>query len=214
MRYKFDAFERFKEYRLKIENQTGRKIKALRSDQGGEYLSGEFIDYLKENGILSQWTPPGTPQFNGVAERRNRTLLDMIRSMMSCAELPPSFWGYTLETYLRVWGSPAYVKRLVGDKPDSRSTLCRFIGYLKETVGYYFYDPAEQKIFISRNALFLEKGFPSDSRRDEVLIEETSEEPQYDSTTSFEPPVHTDSVPALRKSTRESRAPERYGFMG
>ncbi|KAL0281934.1 UNVERIFIED_CONTAM: Transposon Ty1-BL Gag-Pol polyprotein [Sesamum radiatum] len=179
MGYKSEAFERFKEYRLEVENQTNRKIKALRSDRGGEYLSGEFIGYSKENGILSQWTPPGIPKLNRVAERRNRTLLDMVRSMMSFTELPPSFWGYALETaakllniapsksipqtpyeiwhgkpasykYLRVWGSPAYVKRLVGDKLDSRSSLCRFIRYPKETVGYYFYDPAEQKIFISR----------------------------------------------------------------
>ncbi|KAL0405799.1 UNVERIFIED_CONTAM: hypothetical protein Slati_3893800 [Sesamum latifolium] len=98
MRYKSEAFGRFKEYRLEVENKTNRKIKALRSDRGGEYLSGEFIDYFKENGILSQGTPPGTPQLNGVAERRNRTLLDMIRSMMSFTELPPSFWGYALET--------------------------------------------------------------------------------------------------------------------
>ncbi|KAL0304840.1 UNVERIFIED_CONTAM: Retrovirus-related Pol polyprotein from transposon TNT 1-94 [Sesamum calycinum] len=61
MRYKSEAFVRFKEFRLEIENQTGRKIKTLRSDRGGEYLSGEFIDYLKENGIVSQWTPPETP---------------------------------------------------------------------------------------------------------------------------------------------------------
>ncbi|KAL0433711.1 UNVERIFIED_CONTAM: hypothetical protein Slati_2705400 [Sesamum latifolium] len=54
MRYKYEAFGRFKEYRLEVENQTNRKIKALRSDRGGEYLSGELIDYLKENGILSQ----------------------------------------------------------------------------------------------------------------------------------------------------------------
>ncbi|KAL0294728.1 UNVERIFIED_CONTAM: Transposon Ty2-GR1 Gag-Pol polyprotein [Sesamum radiatum] len=209
MRYKSEAFGRFKEYRLEVENQTNGKIKALRSDQGGEYLSGEFRDYLKENGILSQWTPPGTPQLNGVAERRKRTLLDMVRSMMSFTELPPSFWGYALETaakllniapsksvpqtpyeiwhgkpasykYLRVWGSPTYVKRLVGDKLDSRSSLCRFIGYPKETAGYYFYDPAEQKILVSRNAVFLEKGFPSDSRHDEVLIEESNEEPHRD----------------------------------
>ncbi|KAL0400193.1 UNVERIFIED_CONTAM: Transposon Ty2-B Gag-Pol polyprotein [Sesamum radiatum] len=91
MRYKSEAFGRFKEYRLEVENQTNRKIKALRSNRGGEYLSGEFMDCLKENGILSQWTPPGTPQLNGVAERRNRTLLDMVWSMMSFTELPPSF---------------------------------------------------------------------------------------------------------------------------
>ncbi|KAL0367506.1 UNVERIFIED_CONTAM: hypothetical protein Sradi_3640700 [Sesamum radiatum] len=163
--------------------------------------------------------------------------------MMSFTELPPSFWGYALETvakllnivpsksvpqtpyeiwhgksasykYLRVWSSPAYVKRLVGDKLDSRSNLCKFIGYSKKTVGYYFYDPAEQKIFISRNVVFLEKGFPSDSRHDEVLIEELSGEPQHDSTTSFEPTIHTNGVPILRRSTRESRVPEKYGFVG
>ncbi|KAL0445204.1 UNVERIFIED_CONTAM: hypothetical protein Slati_2243100 [Sesamum latifolium] len=70
MRYKSEAFGRFKECRLKSENQTVHKIKALRSDRGGEYLSGEFINYLKENGILSQWTPPGMSQLNEVAERR------------------------------------------------------------------------------------------------------------------------------------------------
>ncbi|KAL0458364.1 UNVERIFIED_CONTAM: Retrovirus-related Pol polyprotein from transposon TNT 1-94 [Sesamum latifolium] len=189
------------------------------------------------------WTPSGTPQLNGVAERRNQTLLDMVRSMMSFTELPLSFWGYALETavkllniapsksipqtpyeiwhgkpasykYLRVWGSPAYFKKLVGDKLDSRSSLCRFIGYPKETAGYYFYYSAEQKIFVSRNAVFLEKGFPSDSRHDEVLIDESRGEPQHDSTTSFEPTVHTDGVPVLRRSTRESRIPERYGFVG
>ncbi|KAL0394487.1 UNVERIFIED_CONTAM: hypothetical protein Slati_4414900, partial [Sesamum latifolium] len=61
---------------------------------------------------------------------------------------------------------------------------------------------------------FLKKDFPSDSRRDEVLIEESSEEPQHDSTTSFEPTVHTDGVSVLRRSTGESRVPERYGFVG
>ncbi|KAL0311605.1 UNVERIFIED_CONTAM: Retrovirus-related Pol polyprotein from transposon TNT 1-94 [Sesamum angustifolium] len=54
MRYKSEAFVRFKEFRLEVENQTGRKIKTLQSDRGGEYLSGEFVDYLKENGVVSQ----------------------------------------------------------------------------------------------------------------------------------------------------------------
>ncbi|KAL0434658.1 UNVERIFIED_CONTAM: hypothetical protein Sradi_0173700 [Sesamum radiatum] len=116
--------------------------------------------------------------------------------------------------YLRVWGSPAYVKRLVGDKLDSRSSLCRFVGYPKETVGYYFYDPAEQKVFVSWNAVFLEKDFPSDNQRDEVLINESSGEPPHKSTASFEPTVHTDSVPILCRSTTESRVPERYVLWG
>ncbi|KAL0313397.1 UNVERIFIED_CONTAM: Retrovirus-related Pol polyprotein from transposon RE2 [Sesamum radiatum] len=121
---------------------------------------------------------------------------------------PPSY------KYLGVWGSPAYVKRLVGDKLDSRSSLCRFIRYPKETAGYYFYDRAEQKIFVSRNVVFLKKSFPSNSRRDEVLIEESSEKPHHKSTTSFEPPIHNDGVPVLHRSTIESRVLERYGFVG
>ncbi|KAL0319943.1 UNVERIFIED_CONTAM: hypothetical protein Sradi_5255800 [Sesamum radiatum] len=90
----------------------------------------------------------------------------------------------------------------------------RFIGCPKETAGYYFYDPSEQKVFVSRNAVFLEKGFSSDSRWDEVLLEESSEEPRHDNKTSFEHPVLTDSVPVLRRSARDSRVPERYAFMG
>ncbi|KAL0420539.1 UNVERIFIED_CONTAM: Retrovirus-related Pol polyprotein from transposon TNT 1-94 [Sesamum latifolium] len=206
LRYKSEAFGRFKEFKLEVENQTGRKIKNLRSDRGGEYLSGEFLDYLKENGILSQWIPPGTPQLNGVSKRRIRTLLDMVRSMMSFTELPLSFWGYALETaakllnmapsktmaqttyqiwhgkptsykYLRVWGSPAYVKRLVGDKLDLRSSLCSV----------------------------LEKGFPADTRREKLLLEESSEAtPQTDTVTSSAPIVPTNDIPILRRSTRVS----------
>ena len=68
------------------------------SDRGDEYLSYEFGLHLKQFGIVSQLTPPGTPQRNGVSERRNRTLLDMVRFMMSLTYLPLSFWGYALET--------------------------------------------------------------------------------------------------------------------
>nr|GEV81798.1 retrotransposon protein, putative, Ty1-copia subclass [Tanacetum cinerariifolium] len=98
VKHKSDTFEVFKRYQNKVENQLGRKIKVLRSDRRGEYLSIEFLDNLKNCGIVSQLTPPRTPQLNGVAERRNRTLLDMVRPMMCRATLPISFWGYPLET--------------------------------------------------------------------------------------------------------------------
>ncbi|KAK9028401.1 hypothetical protein V6N11_068206 [Hibiscus sabdariffa] len=75
-----------------------KSIKGLRSDRGGEYLSQDFDDLLKECRIVSQPTPPGTPQWNGVSERRNRTLLDMVRSMMSHSDLLTSYWGHALET--------------------------------------------------------------------------------------------------------------------
>ena len=87
-----------KNFRVKWKNHRNKKIKFLRSDRGDEYLSYEFGLQLKQCGIVSQLTPPGTPQRYGVSERRNRTLLDMVRFMMSLTDLPLSFWGYALET--------------------------------------------------------------------------------------------------------------------
>ncbi|WP_036673399.1 DDE-type integrase/transposase/recombinase, partial [Pediococcus pentosaceus] len=241
MKYKSESFDKFKEFKTEVENQLGKSIKALRSDRGGEYLSAEFLDYLKQNGILSQWTPPATPQLNGVAERRNRTLLDMVRSMMSFTELPLSFWGYALETavmllnnvhskavnktpyelwmgrppkysYLRIWGCPAYVKQAVGGKLDSRSTLCYFVGYPKNSVGYYFYHPTETKVFVSRNATFLEKEFLLDRKGKMIELEEIREGPE---TQTVEPtpqePIVIEHAP--RRSERMSRPPIRYGLL-
>ncbi|KAG8471763.1 hypothetical protein CXB51_036969 [Gossypium anomalum] len=71
MRYKSEALEKFKEFKNEVQNQLGKTIKTLRSDRGKEYLSLEFDDLLKECGIVSQLTPPGTPQWNGVSKRRN-----------------------------------------------------------------------------------------------------------------------------------------------
>ena len=71
MQGKSETFEKFKEFTVEAEKQLGKSLKTLRSDRGGEYLDNEFKDHLLENGILSQLTAPGTPQQNGVAERRN-----------------------------------------------------------------------------------------------------------------------------------------------
>ena len=102
MKRKSKTFEKFKEFRAEVENQLGKHIKAIQSDHVGEYLLGDFKDYLTQNGIVSQLIAPGTPQQNGVAERRNRTLLEMVRSMMSYSTLPISFWGYTLNATIHL----------------------------------------------------------------------------------------------------------------
>ncbi|GJR98500.1 zinc finger, CCHC-type containing protein [Tanacetum coccineum] len=88
--HKHEVFETFKVFQKEVENQLRKTIKSLRSDRGGEYMSQEFLDHLKEHGIIAHRTPPYTPQHNGVSERRNRTLLDMVRSMMSQTTLPKS----------------------------------------------------------------------------------------------------------------------------
>ncbi|KAA0067819.1 gag/pol protein [Cucumis melo var. makuwa] len=70
---KSDSFEKFKEYKAEVENESGKTLKTFRSDQGGEYMDLRFQDYLIEHGIQSQLSAPSTPQQNGVSERRNRT---------------------------------------------------------------------------------------------------------------------------------------------
>ncbi|GKC37563.1 retrotransposon protein, putative, ty1-copia subclass [Tanacetum coccineum] len=91
LKHKHEVFETFKVFKTEVELQLGKKIKALRSDRGGEYLSQEFKDYLSKNGIVQHLTSPYTPQQNSVSERRNRTLLDMVRSMFNLTTLPLSF---------------------------------------------------------------------------------------------------------------------------
>nr|GEU93174.1 retrotransposon protein, putative, Ty1-copia subclass [Tanacetum cinerariifolium] len=102
LKHKHEVFETFKVFQKEVENQLGKTIKSLCSDREGEYMSQDFLDHLKEHGIIAHCTPPYTPQNNGVSERRNRTLLYMVRSMMSQTTLPKSFWDYALETSARI----------------------------------------------------------------------------------------------------------------
>nr|GFA75405.1 retrotransposon protein, putative, Ty1-copia subclass [Tanacetum cinerariifolium] len=102
MKHKHKVFETFKVFQNKVENQLSKKIKVIRSDRGGEYMSHEFVNHMKCCGIVSQLTLPYTPQHNEVSKRRNQNLLDMVRSMMNLTTLPKSFWGYVLESAARI----------------------------------------------------------------------------------------------------------------
>ena len=111
IKHKSKGFDMFKVFKAEVENQLNKKIKVLRTDRGGEYTSGILDDFCKENGIIHHYTLPYTPQQNGVAERRNRTLMDMVRSMMAYSNLPLSFWGEALHTgvYLLIHSPSKYV---------------------------------------------------------------------------------------------------------
>ena len=242
MTYMSEAFEKFREFKNEVEKQSGKSIKTLRSDQEGEYLSTKFTLFLKDNGILAQLTPPYTPQMNGVSERRNRTLLDMVRSMMSFSKLLISLWGYALEiathvlnvlprksiastpyeiwkgkkpdlSYFRVWGCPAHVKKHDTDKLKSRTGLCRFVGYLKETIGYYFYRLEEQSIFVTKRIIFLEDEYllrrdsGSKAVLEEVLDPNTNGNSLDEKSALENLQVHTK---APRRTGRVPRQPDRY----
>ena len=95
----FTAFKQFKAY---AETQLGCKIKALRDDKGGEYISTEFTTFLSACGIQRQHTVRAEPYQNGVAERANRTLVEGITTMLQEAKLPNSFWVYAVSTFVHV----------------------------------------------------------------------------------------------------------------
>nr|GEU79903.1 hypothetical protein [Tanacetum cinerariifolium] len=143
-KHKHEVFETFKVFQEEVENQLGKTIKSLRSNHRGEYMSHEFLDHLKDYGIIAHRTPPYTPQYNGVSERRNRTLLDMVE------KIPYEVChGQALElSYLKVWGCKELVKQDTLTKPgklEPMSIKCIFIGYPKETIGYSFYYLPENK---------------------------------------------------------------------
>ena len=102
MKTKDQVLEKFKEYEAMVTNMTEKKIKILRSDNGGEYTSKEFSNYLKEKGIQHQLSVPRTPQQNGVAERMNRTIQETARSMMHNAEQDKKFWAEAVCTAVMI----------------------------------------------------------------------------------------------------------------
>ena len=98
LRKKSEALEKFKEFKVAVEKETGMTIKALRADRGGEYMSEEFKQFLKECGIRTEPTGAYSPQQNGVSERLNRTLVEAARSVISHAGLSKAYWAEAVAT--------------------------------------------------------------------------------------------------------------------
>ena len=170
---------------------------------------------------------------------------------MGKVDLPKSFQGYALEnvvyilnrvpiksveitpyeiwtnkkpylSHMKVWGSLAYAKRTVLDKLEAKSDKCLFIGYLKETIGYQFYNNLEQRLFVSKHVVFLNKEFllREDSGSKFELRE--VQDALTDASHLTEPEVifHEDElaadhskVQALRMTSRIRTILERYGFL-
>lgn len=112
LRQKSDAFDAFKRFKVFAENQLDAKIKCLRDDKGGEYMSKEFDNFLAANGIVRQHTVRNEPHQNGVAERANRTIAEGITSMLNEAKLPANFWGHALNAFVHVhnWSPTSALK--------------------------------------------------------------------------------------------------------
>ena len=171
--------------------------------------------------------------------------------MMSHTDLPISLWGYALETsaftlnrvpsksvaktpyeiwtgkapvlsFLKIWGCEAYVRRLIPEKLGPKSDKCYFVGYPKETKAYYFYNRSENKVFVAKNCVFLEREFLSrKSSGSKVELEEiretqeTAQPPEEEQRLDLQRVVESTPVePELRRSERIRHEPERYqGFL-
>ncbi|KAL2251628.1 UNVERIFIED_CONTAM: Retrovirus-related Pol polyprotein from transposon TNT 1-94 [Sesamum indicum] len=165
MKHKSEVFDKFEKWKTFVENQTSKKLKSLRTDNGLEFCNQQFSEMCDKFGIRRHKTNPYTPQQNGVAERMNRTLLDKVRCLLISSGLPKTFWGEVVLTaahlinmspsmplfgktpefmwnvklpdlsYLRVFGCSAFVHQNV-DKLEPISLKCIFIGYPERVKGY------------------------------------------------------------------------------
>ena len=88
MKNKDEVFSKFKEFKALIKNHTEKKTKTFRSDNGGEFTSNEFKDLCKYLRIKRDLTTPYNPQHNGVAERKNRTIMEAARAMLHDQDIP------------------------------------------------------------------------------------------------------------------------------
>jgi len=177
---KSQAVKALEIYINEVERQLDRKVKVVRSDRGGKYYErydksgqhlGSFAKFLEKRGICAQYTMLGIPQQNGVSERRNRTLIDMVRSMLSNSSLPVSLWMYALKIvmyllnrvpnkavqkthfelwtgrkpslrHLHVWGCQTEIRIYnPHEKKLDARTISGFIGYPEKSKGYMFYCP-------------------------------------------------------------------------
>ena len=129
LKNKSDAFDKFKEFLLEVENQFGKKVKQIRSDRGREYESTGFNSFVQLLGIIHETTPPYSPASNGVAKRKNRTLIGMTNAILIDSGAPSNIWGEAVLT-------ACYVLNRVPHKKTKLTPFELWKGH-KTNMGYY-----------------------------------------------------------------------------
>ncbi|GJZ84085.1 zinc finger, CCHC-type containing protein [Tanacetum coccineum] len=133
LKSKDEAFETFKEFKLKVENEVGKKLRSFRTDRGGEFTSREFTRYCKENGILRQLTAPYSPQHNVIVERRNRVPTKALKDSTPYEALKDRKPNMR---HLRVFGCKAYAKAYRLVDPVTRDMIVSRDVKFKEDEGW------------------------------------------------------------------------------
>ncbi|CAL5338710.1 unnamed protein product [Camellia sinensis] len=172
-----------------IQTQFHTKIQILRTDNGTEYFNHTLGPFLQENGIIHQSSCVDTPQQNGVAERKNRHILEVARALLLTTHMPTMFWGDAILTAthlinrmpsrstlpLRLFGCTAFVHVHPHQrtKLDPRATKCVFLGYSPSQKGYKCYDPISRRLFLSLDVTFFETTpfYPKSSIQGENMSE-------------------------------------------
>ena len=126
MQKKEHTFSNFLEFKEPVEKDTGNQVKALRSDNGGEYISNEFKNFCNKEGIQRELIVPHNPQQNGVIERKNRTIVGVARAMLHDQGLSLHLWAKICNTTVfvqnrcphRILGMSTPKEAFTGKKPD------------------------------------------------------------------------------------------------
>jgi len=207
MANKGEVLTKFKTFKAWAETQSGRKIKILRCDNGKEYLSKEFDNFLAQNGIQRQLTAPYCPEQNGVAERVNRTVIEKARSMMHDKDIPIAFWAEAVSTavYLK---NRSPTKSLLGKVPEELWMKQKIsIAHLRVFgCTAYAHIPKEKRTKLEKKAtkcMFL--GYCEDSKAYRLLNLETrqimkSRDVIFDEQTGGLTEIHKDQTPAEKQT--------------
>ncbi|GJY42489.1 retrotransposon protein, putative, ty1-copia subclass [Tanacetum coccineum] len=173
LRFKHEAFGKFKEWKQLVENQTWRTVKKLRMDNGLVFCNREFEQLCIEGGIARHLIVVRTPQQNRVAERMNRTLMDNVRCLSPSRAIekktPMDMWSGHPSNYGMLWifGCVAYPYDKQG-KLKPRAIKCVLLGCPEGVKGYrlYMLDDESPKIVTSRNVVFNESVMYKDTLKD------------------------------------------------
>jgi len=184
LRAKSDTFDAYQKYEAWCNTQLDARVKILHSDRGGEYMDNKFIEHLKKRGTEQKLTVHDTPAHNGVAERRNRTILERIRALLHASGLPKNLWGeaarhvvwlmnrtstkavegkmpfeavFGIKPDLRAvheWGEKVFVRVEEGNKLGGRVREGRWLGVDEQSKGARVYWPDKRSVTVERNVYY------------------------------------------------------------
>jgi hypothetical protein len=206
LKTKDEVFSKFQKFKVEIENLMNKKIKTLRTDNGGEYTSKEFVTFCKSTGIRRELTVPHNPQQNGVVERKNRSIEETVKALLNDQGLSMFLWGEATMTTIYVYNrSPHCILKdmtleeaFSGKKPNVESLRifgCSVYSHIPKDKRHKLEPSGKKGIFVGYSdsskayRIYIPKQHKIEVNRDVTFnekmafkksIEETIEEEEYE----------------------------------